>query len=365
MPAPQIDLLSDTVTQPNAAMRRAMAEAPVGDDGYREDPTVLALERKAAERLGKAEACLMPSGVMANLTAMMAHCSRGMEVIVADTSDIYNYEAGGASVLAGLVYHPIPTMSDGRLDTEVLQVAFRDIRDPQCAPGGLICVETPNNVCGGRVLPIDHLREVREIATSHNVPLHMDGARLFNAERATGIPAATFAGYADSVQVCLSKSLCAPVGSMLAGSDAFIARARRARKMLGGAMRQAGILAAAGLIALEEMVERLDEDHRRAARLAEGLSGVSGIICNSSEAETNMVFFKLAKGTMDHRDFLAHLERWGIRMAELGRGRIRAALHAGVDDTMVETTLGVIAEILAPCCDSDSAGEPRSPLKQA
>ncbi|MEM9357501.1 MAG: GntG family PLP-dependent aldolase [Pseudomonadota bacterium] len=347
MSLPVIDFLSDTVTQPTASMRRAIAQATVGDDGYGEDPTVKALEHKTAQRLGKASACLMPSGVMANLSAMMAHCSRGAEVLVADTSDIYNYEAGGASVLGGLVYHPVPTSSDGRFDLKALRAAFRDSSDPQCAPCGLICVENPNNVCGGRVLPLSHLEEIREISIVFGVPVHMDGARIFNAERATGIAAAAFAEFADSVQLCLSKSLCAPVGSMLVGSDAFVTQARRLRKMLGGSMRQSGILAAAGLIALDEMVERLDDDHRRAKKLACGLMEIHGLDCDPSETETNMVFFRLREGVIDNAGFLERLAIRGIRMGELGHGRIRAALHAGIDDMMIDKTLDIIFEILA------------------
>jgi threonine aldolase len=354
-----IDLLSDTVTLPTPAMRAAIAEAAVGDDVYGEDPTVARLEALAASMLGKEAALLLPSGTMANLVAMLCHCPRGAEVLVGDESDLYHYEAGGASVCGGLVLHPVPTQRDGRLALADLNAAIRDPDDDQCAPAGVICLENSHNRRGGTVLPLAYLDEVARFAALSRLPVHLDGARLFNAACALGVPVAQVARHADSVQFCLSKGLSAPVGSMLAGSARFIRRARRVRKMLGGGMRQAGIVAAAGIVALEQMVGRLVDDHATARRLARGLAELPGIALDPATApeavQTNLVFFRVTDERFTWRSFLHALQQRGVRMGELGHGRIRAVTHAGIACSHIDQVVATVADVLRACRDRSAA----------
>jgi threonine aldolase len=345
----QVELRSDTFTLPTSRMLDAMARAPLGDDVYAEDPTVNALEKRAADLLGKEAACLMPSGTMANLASLMAHCPRGAKAIVGEDSDIYVYEAGGASVCGSIVLHPIPNQPDGTLRLADLEAAFPlDPQDPQFALPAVICLENPQNHCGGRVLALDYLASVRALADRRGVALHMDGARLFNAALACGVPAAKVAAYADSVQFCLSKGLSAPIGSMVAGDAAFVARVRRIRKMLGGGMRQAGVVAAAGLISLSHMTGRLWEDHANAERLAQRLSQVPGVELDPRPIQINMVFFRLRQPGPSLGTFLARAAEHGVRLAELGEGRIRCVTHAGVTAADIDYAAGVIETILAP-----------------
>ncbi|MEV6813964.1 GntG family PLP-dependent aldolase [Micromonospora sp. NPDC051296] len=340
-----IELRSDTFTLPTGRMRQAIVEAPLGDDIYGEDPTVARLEHLAAERLGKAAACLMPSGTMANLAAQMAHCPRGSKVVVGAESDIYLYEAGGASVCGGLTYAPVPNLPDGRLDQEALHAEFAiDHTDPQLALPALLCLENTQNRCGGAVLPLSYLELMRTFASEHGVRLHLDGARVFNAAVALGVPVAAIAEYADSVQFCLSKGLGAPIGSVVAGGEAFIGRVRRVRKLLGGSMRQAGIVAAAGIVALDEMVDRLAEDHAHAAQLARELADVPGVEVGPFP-QTNIVMFRLTDG--DVRSFLTAAAARGLSLAELGRGRIRAVTHHGVSAADVDRAAQIVSDVLA------------------
>nr|WP_281256690.1 low-specificity L-threonine aldolase [Melittangium boletus] len=339
-------MLSDTVTLPTPAMLAAITNASLGDDVYNEDPTVSRLEALAAAMLGKEAAALMPSGTMANLVAMMSHCPRGAEVLVGDETDIYNYEAGGASVLGGLVLHPVKTQPDGRLALADLAQAIRDPNDEQCAPAGLICLENTHNRCGGVVLPLSYLAEVRRFATERGLPVHMDGARVFNAACALDVPVSRVTQYADSVQFCLSKGLSAPIGSMLVGSQAFIKSAKRLRKMLGGGMRQAGIIAAAGVVALEQMVGRLAEDHVHARRLAAGLQEMPGIQLDLSTVQTNIVIFRVTDERFSWQSFLSALKQRGVRMGELGYGRVRAVTHYGISESDVDATLSAVADVL-------------------
>ena len=343
-----IDYLSDTVTKPTAAMRQACFEAMVGDDVYGEDPTANRLEAMAAEMLGKEAACFVPSGTMANLAAILAHCPRGYELIVGDESDIYNYQAGGPSFVGGVVMHPVPTQADGTLDFEDLEEAVRDPDDYQCARAGLIAIENPCCRVGGRVLSLDYLARLRAFADRKGIPIHMDGARIFNAAIALDVPPATVAGFAASIQFCLSKNLGAPVGSMVVGDRRFVEDVRRLRKMLGGGMRQIGVIAAAGIVALEHMVDRMRDDHTRARRLAEGIAGMPGIECDLETVETNMVFFRVTDPRYSTRAFLDALVENGVRMGELGHGRIRAVVHFEHDDAMIEHTLSVFENLLEP-----------------
>ncbi len=287
-----VDLRSDTVTRPTAAMRRAMAEAEVGDDVFGEDPTVNRLEEQAAVRLGKEAAVFVPSGTMGNLAAVLSHCRRGDEMILGELSHTYLLEAGGAAALGGVHPRPLANLPDGSLDLEQVASAVR-LDDDHFPVSRLICIENTHNRCGGVALGVDYLDLLGALAGRHGLLLHMDGARIFNAAAATGSSAADLARAADSVTFCLSKGLCAPVGSVLCGREAFIRQARRARKQLGGGMRQAGVLAAAGLVALETMTDRLTEDHARARVLAEGLREIEGLHLETDPPATNMVFFEL------------------------------------------------------------------------
>jgi threonine aldolase len=346
---PVIELRSDTFTLPTEKMLAAPLVAPLGDDGYGEDPTVAELERTAAALLGKESACLMPSGTMANLAALLSHCPRGGKAIVGQESDIYVYEAGGASVCGGVVYEPLPNRPDGTIDPAAVAAACAvDRDDPQFALPALICLETPQNRCGGTPLPLDHLAEVREVARRHGVPLHLDGARLFNAAVALGVAAADIARYADTVQVCLSKGLCAPVGSVLAGPRAVVERARRVRKMLGGGMRQAGVVAAAGTIALTEMTARLPDDHATARRLAGALADLPGLLVEPNPPATNMVFFRVRDDRYTTASLIAAAADRGVRVGELGHGRIRAVTHAGIRPADVDRAVRVFTDLLTP-----------------
>jgi threonine aldolase len=342
-----IELRSDTFTLPTSEMMEAIAAAPLGDDVYGEDPTVQRLERAAAERLGKQAALLVPSGTMANLCALLAHCPRGSKVLVGNEADIYIYEAGGASVCGGIVYEPIATQPDGRLRFEDLEAAFPvDPEDPQFAPPALLCLEDPHNRCGGTVLPLGYLRDVHAFARGRGLPVHLDGARLFNAAVALGVTADEITAHADTVQVCLSKGLSAPIGSLVAGTAEWVGKARRVRKLLGGGMRQAGIIAAAGLVALDRMIDRLADDHRNAQRLARGLAKLPGIAVLTDPVQTNIVFFRVTDPRLTWQSFIAAAALRGVRVAELGHGRIRAVTHRGVTERDLDEALGIIEEVL-------------------
>ena len=285
-----IDLRSDTVTQPTQEMREAMYRAQVGDDVYGDDPTMNELERKAAEMLGKEAALFMASGTMGNAVAVMSHIQRGNEVILSDTAHIVAHEVGGAAVLSQAFIRTLH-FKDGLFDAEQIRAAIRDRSNIHYPYTGLICVEEP--LATGKVVPLERLQQVYKMAKEENIPVHMDGARIFNAATALGVDVKEIAACTDSVMFCLSKGLCAPVGSMLVGSKEYIERARRTRKMLGGGMRQCGFLAAAGLIALEVMTKRLQEDHDNAKYMAQRLQKMPGVTLDMNSVEINMVFFKL------------------------------------------------------------------------
>jgi len=341
-----IDLRSDTVTLPTPSMLQAMSRAELGDDVYGEDPTVRRLEERAAATLGMEAGLFLPSGTMGNLCAVLTHVPRGARVVTGEESHIYHSEAGGASALGGLVLHPIKNTDDGALDQAQLEVALESPDDPHVAPAGLVALENTQNRCGG--VPLDAARVARVVAAAHakGVPVHVDGARLFNAAVALGVKAEALVAGADSVQICFSKGLSAPVGSMLVGATAFIRRARRTRKMLGGGMRQAGVIAAACQVALDTMVDRLADDHARARRLAEGVRAAAGARFHVWKVHTNMVILASPGPDGSCARLVADLRREGVLVSSVDASRIRAVLHAGIDDAAVDQATAIFQRLL-------------------
>lgn len=318
-----IDLRSDTVTKPTREMREAMFAAEVGDDVYGDDPTVNKLEGYAAEKVGKEAALFVPSGTFGNQLALFTHCTRGSEVILGEQCHIFQHEVGAASVIAGVQLRAVPGyVGQSGISQIETRIREEDIHEPDT---GLICVE--NALSNGKVIPLDTMKELSAMAKRHNVPIHMDGARLFNAAAFLKTEAREIAGCCDSVMFCLSKGLCAPVGSMLAGSREFVARARKGRKLMGGGMRQAGILAAAGLIALERMTGRLGEDHENAVLLARGLASVPGIRIEPSDVQINMVFFQMTYPGLDMGRFAEGMKEKGILVNPGDNGYMRLVTH--------------------------------------
>ena len=340
-----IDLRSDTVTQPSPAMRQAMARADVGDDVYGEDPTVNRLQELAAEMLGKEAALLVVSGTMGNLVSLLAHCGRGDEIILGDESHIFRYEQGGASALGGMAYHTLPTEPDGRLALQAIRDAIRDASDAHQPTTGALCLENTHNRRGGMVLPLDYLRQVKALADAHGFPLHLDGARLPNAAVALGVPLATITAEVTTVQLDLSKGLAAPIGGLVAGSRAFIARAHRARKVLGGGMRQAGIIAAAGIVALTEMVDRLADDHANARLLAEGLADIPQIAIDPERVQTNLVVCSLTIPDWTPQTFIPALREHGVLIGGFGDHRLRLVTHYGVERDDIDRVLFAIRRV--------------------
>ncbi|MCF5854957.1 MULTISPECIES: low-specificity L-threonine aldolase [Aeromonas] len=333
-----IDLRSDTVTQPTDAMRQAMLHAEVGDDVYGEDPGVNALEAFGARLLGKQAALFVPSGTMSNLLAVMSHCQRGEGAILGNAAHIYRYEAQGSAVLGSVALQPLPMQRDGTLAFDDIKAALAP-DDAHFVQTRLICLENTHN---GKVLPLSYLQEMGAFVAERGLKLHLDGARLFNAAVASETPVEVIAAPFDSISICLSKGLGAPVGSLLVGRHDFIARARRLRKMLGGGMRQAGILAQAGLFALEQHVTRLADDHRRAKRLAEGLAALPGIELDLSLVQSNMVFLRLHEG--ESAPLLAFMKERGILFS--GYGELRLVTHLQINDDDIEEVIDAFTEYL-------------------
>lgn len=341
-----IDLRSDTVSHPTPEMREAMAQAPVGDDVYGEDPTVNRLQEIAAERLGKEAGLFVASGTMGNLVSVLAHCTRGDEVILGKKAHIYLFEAGGLSVLGGVHSSQIPNQPDGTLDLEDIRAAIRpeDVHQPVSR---LVCLENTHNRCGGAPLSAEYTQSVADLAHQHNLYLHLDGARLFDAAIALDVEAGELAAPADSVSICLSKGLCAPVGSVVCGSQEFITRVHRIRKLVGGGMRQAGVMAAAGILALENMTTRLGEDHERAKRLASGLARLPGIVLDPGSPLTNMVFLSLDESVPLNAPQVAQmLLEHGVRVSAVSERRFRLVPHYWIDDVKVDRAVKAFAEVL-------------------
>jgi threonine aldolase len=338
-----IDLRSDTVTHPTPEMRKAMFEAEVGDDVYGEDPTVNRLEAVAAEMMGKEAAVFVTSGTQSNLVAVLTHTKPGDEIILGDEAHIFWYEVGGASVLGGVIMHTVPTDSCGRLNPDDIGRAIRgkDIHYPQTT---LLCLENTHNRCGGTILTADYTDEVCNMAHRRGLKVHLDGARIFNAAVALGVPASTLARNVDSVGLCLSKGLSAPVGSLICGSKDFVGRARKFRKMLGGGMRQAGVIAAAGIVALETMVDRLAEDHANAKRLAEGLAGIKGITLAQDDVPTNIVMFSVSPG-LSAVEFKKGLDKAGVKIGLRDGRPFRAVTHRMVSSSDIDEALARIETV--------------------
>lgn len=340
-----IDIRSDTVTRPTSGMLRAMAEADVGDDAYREDPTINALEEAAAQVAGKEAALFVTSGTMANQIAVRLHARQGDELIADAASHIYNFESGGTAAVSGVQCRPVQT-DGGLLSAEQVEEAVQPPILPR-ARTGLICVENTHNRGGGTVYSMDTLRAIKKVSDNQGIPLHMDGARVFNASVASDVPVAEIARNADTLSFCLSKGLGAPFGSLVAGPKDLIEEARRVRQMLGGGMRQAGILAAAGLYALKNHVERLAEDHAKAKKLAEGMASMPNVDLPFGTTPTNIVVFDIARSGKKAKDLAAALKDRGVLVSMLGGTRFRALTHLDVTEEEIDRALAVIESCLS------------------
>jgi threonine aldolase len=340
-----IDLRSDTITWPTEEMRRAMYEAEVGDDGYGEDPTVNLLEERSAAMLGHEAGLFTASGSMSNLVAILAHTHPGDEIIVGSECHILWYEVGSASAVGGATLRTVENEDDGTIDPAVIEAAVRP-ESLHFPPTGLVCIENTHNRCGGTVLTPEYTKAACEVAHRHGLPVHLDGARIFNAAVALGVPAAALASPVDSVCYCLSKGLSAPVGSVLSGSREFIVRARKKRQMVGGGMRQAGIIAAAGIVALDTMIDRLVEDHATARQLAAGLATIPGFACSAEETATNIVMFGLPDD-VPAVAFVDRLEEKGIRLNYADGPRVRAVTHRMVGPEDIDRAVEMMGEVAA------------------
>lgn len=338
-----VDLRSDTLTLPTSGMRQAMAEAELGDDVFGEDPTVNRLQERAAALLGKEDALFVASGTMGNLLAVLSLARSGEEVVADEIAHLFLYEAGGAAALGGVQVRQIRTEA-GVMTAEQVRRAIRPVDDVHQPLTAAICIENTHNRHGGVVWPLDALHAVREVASERGLALHMDGARLFNAAVAQGVSVADLAGPCDTVTFCLSKGLGAPVGSVLCGTRPVVDRARRWRKAVGGGWRQAGVLAAAGLWALDHMVDRLAEDHANARTLAEGLVEMGGLSLELARVQTNIVY--LRPTAMSSADFIAGCRSRGLLGGE-GDGSVRFVTHFGIEAADIQRALTVCAEVLA------------------
>ena len=341
-----IDLRSDTVTLPTDAMYEAMRTAPLGDDVLGDDPTVIEFEHMAAERVGKKAALLVPTGSMANLVGVLGHCGRGQEVILGNKAHTFVYEAGGISAYGSVHPHTIPNQPDGTLRLEDIKAAIRadNVHFPQT---NLICLENTQNKCGGLALTPEYTDAVGELAKKNGLKIHIDGARIFNAAVALGVDVKDLTRSCDTLTFCLSKGLSCPVGSVLCGSAEFIAQGRRIRKGLGGGMRQAGVIAAAGIVALNTMVDRLVQDHVNAKALAKGFSGIDGINVDIDSVQTNMVYFTLTDAAVSDEALLSQTEKKGLQFLPVGPRTFRMVTHHGIERDDIDTTLEIMREILA------------------
>ena len=340
-----VDMRSDTITQPTPAMRQAMSKAKVGDDVFGEDPTVNRLEEMVAKRLEKEAALFVASGTMANLVSQLTHCGRGNEMILGDQSHMFVYEQGGSAALGGIHPRSLENMPDGTMNPEDIEAAIRpdNVHFPRTK---LIVLENTHNRCNGSPLDVGYMHAVAELARHYGLKLHVDGARLFNASTALGVDAKDLVADADSVSICLSKGLAAPVGSVVSGNTDFISEARRNRKVVGGGMRQAGILAAAGIVALTEMVDRLADDHENARKLAEGLANMEGLFIDLDVVTTNIVYVDVTHKAITAQIMAERLYSRGIRLLPTGPRRLRAVTNYHVTSSDIDYTLDTFLSIL-------------------
>jgi threonine aldolase len=340
-----VDMRSDTITQPTPAMRQAMSEAKVGDDVFGEDPTVNRLEEMVSKRLGKEASLFVASGTMANLVSQLTHCGRGNEMILGDQSHMFVYEQGGSAALGGIHPRSLENRQDGAMALEDIEAAIRpeNVHFPRTK---LIVLENTHNRCNGSPLDVGYIHSVAELARRYGLKLHVDGARLFNAATALGVDAGDLVAEADSVSICLSKGLAAPVGSVVSGSTDFISEARRNRKVVGGGMRQAGILAAAGIVALTEMVDRLSDDHENAGKLAEGLANMEGLSIDTDLVFTNIVYVDVTKKEMTSQILTERLHSRGVRLLPTGPKRLRAVTNYHVTSSDIDYALDIFSSIL-------------------
>lgn len=341
-----IELRSDTFTLPTLEMMAAAASAPLGDDVWGEDPTAIALEEKAARIMRKESAVFLSSGSQGNLAGILSHTKRGDEVIVGERSHIFNAEAAGAAMVGGVQFRTVPNTKRGSLDGNALRRAVRPV-DIHYPPTTLICVENTQNQCGGAVLTPTDMAEIRGVADEAGALVHLDGARIFNASIALGIPPAILSDGADSVTFCLSKGLSAPVGSLLCGSAEFVQRARKYRKMLGGGMRQVGVIAAPGMLALDTMVERLADDHANARRIGTALNQLPGVNVDLDVLQTNIVVVDFEETGLLADDVVDGLARQGVLAAAVGKYRIRLVTHRGVNSEDVDVAIEVLRHELS------------------
>ncbi len=339
-----IDLRSDTLTQPTKRMRKAMAEAEVGDDVFSEDPTINRLEKIAANKMGKEAAVFVPSGTMGNLISMLSHCNRGDEVILGDQSHIFLNEVGGLAALGGIHPHIIPNQSDGTLNLETVESKIR-ASDLHYPPTRVIALENTHNYCMGSPIKPEYMQQAVSLAKRYNLKVHVDGARIFNASVAIGVDVKDLVRGVDSVMFCLSKGLSAPVGSIVCGNKKFIDKARKWRKMVGGGMRQSGHLAASGIVALDELVDELKKDHSNAQALAQGLSILRGIDLKPALIKTNIIFFSLKHPTLSPEVFLKKLELQGIKILMIQPGVFRAVLHREISEFQVQQVIRISEEL--------------------
>ena len=341
-----VDLRSDTTTLPTDEMRQAISGSELGDDVFQGDPTVNKLQDLAAQRMGKEAALLVPSGTMANLASILTHCGRGAEVILGNRAHTYKYEKGGISAYGGIHSTQIPNQDDGTMQLEDIRAAIRGI-DDHFPVTKLICLENTHNVCGGAPLSVKYTKEVANLARAHNIKLHIDGARIFNAAVAQGVEVQELVEDADSMSFCMSKGLAAPVGSIICGSKDFIDQARGIRKGLGGGMRQAGIIAAAGIVALETMVDRLQEDHTNARLLADGIADLPGVVLDPETIKTNIIYFDMDDTAVESANFLTVLAAKGIQFFDTGPRRFRMVTHYGITAEDILYTIDAFKQTLA------------------
>lgn len=340
-----IDLRSDTVTLPTPAMREAIYHAELGDDVFGEDPSTNRLEKMAADQVGKEAALLVPSGTMGNLICVLTHCARGEEVILGDKSHTFLNEAGGMSALGGIQPHTVPNQPDGTMRLEDMEAAIRgdNVHFPRTR---LICLENTHNRCNGSPLTAEYMDSVAALAKRHGLLVHLDGARVFNAAVALGVSVMELTRSVDSLIFCLSKGLSAPIGSMVCGSREFIAEALRTRKVLGGGMRQTGIIAAAGTIAVEQMVDRLSEDHMNARRLAKGIAQIPGLSIDPARIKTNIIFFDLVSDRLTADEFTKRVGQKGIKTLPTGPSRFRMVTHHGINSDDIDAALIALGQVM-------------------